>query len=209
MIGLGGKTYIEVDPLPVNLPEQAVYSRLGRNRHLSSISLAQSVQCKSRMIQALTAVQPRGRWTVLEITGRSENKIVLEGHWHLESAKFAAFAGNAEHLWLGGVTIGPGISELIAAAGDDMTSAVIYDAVGSECADDAIEALQKLAARELARQGMVLDKMRFSPGYGNLSLSNQKKIFEYLELHELGMSLTETFIMQPEKSVTAFAAVIR
>ena len=35
----------------------------------------------------------------------------------------------------------------------------------------------------------------------------QQEIFKQLELEKIGISLTETFIMQPEKSVTAFALV--
>ena len=88
-----------------------------------------------------------------------------------------------------------------------MLEAAIFDAVGSECADLAIELLQKLAGAELCRWGANISQQRFSAGYGGVELFHQKEIFQQLELENLGISLTETFIMQPEKSVTAFALV--
>jgi len=52
-----------------------------------------------------------------------------------------------------------------------------------------------------------LTRMRFSPGYGDLSLENQKLFFKALELEKMGMKLTESLMMFPEKSVTAIAGV--
>lgn len=45
---------------------------------------------------------------------------------------------------------------------------------------------------------------RFSPGYGDLSLSAQKDIFNFLDLERrLGVTLTQSLLMVPKKSVTA------
>ena len=88
-----------------------------------------------------------------------------------------------------------------------MSKSVVFDAVGSECADEAIGNLQKIAACELARCNLLLNKARFSPGYGNLSLTVQRDIFKLLPMQNLKVNLTESCIMVPEKSVTAFAAV--
>ena len=88
-----------------------------------------------------------------------------------------------------------------------MVEAAVFDAVGSECADLAIGLLQKLAAADLRRWGLMLSQRRFSAGYGGVELFHQKEIFQQLELEKLNMFLSETFIMHPEKSVTAFALV--
>ena len=45
---------------------------------------------------------------------------------------------------------------------------------------------------------------RFSPGYGDLDISHQQAMFDLLELEKrLGLSLTQTHMMLPEKSITA------
>ena len=47
---------------------------------------------------------------------------------------------------------------------------------------------------------------RFSPGYGDLPLEVQKDIFDILNCTKnIGVSLTESLLMSPSKSVTAFA----
>ena len=49
---------------------------------------------------------------------------------------------------------------------------------------------------------------RFSPGYGDLDISHQRAMFDLLELEKrLGLSLTQTHMMLPEKSVTAIAGL--
>jgi cobalamin-dependent methionine synthase I len=158
------------------------------------------------MHKAFAFCVPRGRWRLLEVKHQDNQAVIVGDDWSLESAAFAGFVDNATFLWLGAVTIGSKFEEFAANA-DNMTAAAVYDAVGSECADQAMDMLQKMSAQELVRHDLMMSKQRFSPGYGNLSLQVQKKIFEILQLEELGMSLTASNIMQPEKSVTAFAAV--
>ncbi len=49
---------------------------------------------------------------------------------------------------------------------------------------------------------------RFSPGYGDLPLEAQKKIFTLLDCpKKLGLTLNESLLMSPSKSVTAIVGV--
>lgn len=51
---------------------------------------------------------------------------------------------------------------------------------------------------------------RFSPGYGDLPLDVQKDIFKYLNPGKhIGLTLSDSLIMTPVKSVTALAGIIR
>ena len=45
---------------------------------------------------------------------------------------------------------------------------------------------------------------RYSPGYGDVPLSFQKDFFRLLNCKRIGLSLMDSLIMAPEKSVTAF-----
>lgn len=46
---------------------------------------------------------------------------------------------------------------------------------------------------------------RFSPGYGDMSLSVQKNIFKVIDCQKIGVYLNDSLLMTPSKSVTAFA----
>ena len=49
---------------------------------------------------------------------------------------------------------------------------------------------------------------RFSPGYGDLPLAMQKDVFAALDCEKrLGLTLTDSLLMQPSKSVTALVGV--
>lgn len=52
-------------------------------------------------------------------------------------------------------------------------------------------------------------KPRFSPGYGGVSLGIQKNILQFLEAEKmLGLTLTESLMMIPVKSVTAIVGIV-
>ena len=202
-------TINSVDHLGLVLPEDAILSRLGRNRYLSVMEQELSVKLHLAMQKAFALSHARGRWKLLSITTRSNDETVLNEVWKIKSRKFAEFVQSADYLCLSAATIGKELPQAVeqAQSAGNMFEAAVFDAVGSECADLAIGLLQKIAAAELLRSGFVLSKQRFSVGYGGVELFHQQEIFKELELVKLDMSLTRSFIMQPEKSVTAFASV--
>lgn len=82
----------------------------------------------------------------------------------------------------------------------DMAQAVMLDALGSafvEAACDAAEA--EIAARF---PGMYLTD-RFSPGYGDLPLDIQPALLEAAGGQHIGVTVTPSLLMLPQKSVTA------
>ena len=97
-------------------------------------------------------------------------------------------------------TVGIGIDRLIARSGRIAPSkAVLFQAIGAE----RIEALCDAFQQEI---GCL--RPRFSPGYGDLPLAAQRRIFRVLspERH-IGVSLNDTLLMAPSKSVTALIGI--
>ena len=87
----------------------------------------------------------------------------------------------------------------------DMAEAVILDAAGSAAIEGVCDALcEELAARFRPRRLT----MRFSPGYGDMPLEQQRAIFRVLEIEKrIGVSLADSGLMIPQKSVTALIGV--
>ena len=48
---------------------------------------------------------------------------------------------------------------------------------------------------------------RFSPGYADLPLDMQKEIFSVLDTKKIGLSLSDSLLMTPKKSVTAIIGI--
>ena len=92
-------------------------------------------------------------------------------------------------------------------AADNLARAVVLDAAASEMVDAALDWMEAFFAQDLRRESRRLTKSRFSCGYGDLALENQKLFHDLLDLKRFGVELTEQYILVPEKSVTAVAGI--
>ena len=199
-----------IAPMFFPVPEETIMARLGYSRWRTVLSGEEKQHLASRIAGCFQLCRPCGCWTALPITGREEAVLHLAGGDTIASAGVSARYPEAAWMWFGAVTIG---SALPAKSAEWMQAghsaeAVIADAVGGESADAAMDFLQKQAAGTLRHWGMHLAERRFSPGYGDWDLSGQKLFFELLPLEELGIRLTDSLLMVPEKSVTAVAGII-
>lgn len=104
-----------------------------------------------------------------------------------------------------GATAGVGLDRII-----DKYSAItplkafICQSIGAEY----IESYCNLLCRYFENNQNTHSRPRFSPGYSDLPLEVQKKLFALLQLPKsCGLTLTSSLIMRPSKSVTAFVGL--
>lgn len=99
-------------------------------------------------------------------------------------------------------TIGVSLDRLLARYGvTSPARALMLQSIGAERIEALCDAFGAWAAQEY---GLSL-RPRFSPGYGDLPLTFQRDIFALLEpAKHIGVSLTDSLLMTPSKSVTAF-----
>ncbi len=85
--------------------------------------------------------------------------------------------------------------------------ALCVQAVGAERIEALCDTFVKEQAEQLACEGLCL-RPRFSPGYGDLPLELQRALFSLLDCpRRIGLSLNESLLMSPTKSVTAIAGI--
>jgi len=83
----------------------------------------------------------------------------------------------------------------------DFTDAYFLDGVASAMT----HGLLQLLKRELRDEAKSLNcelAYRFSPGYARWELQEQEKIFRLLGAEEIGVTLSETYFMTPQKSLS-------
>ena len=79
--------------------------------------------------------------------------------------------------------------------------------IGTEHAEKLCDAFEKDIKQEFTEIGFIT-KPRYSPGYGDVSIELQRKIFEVLQCNsKIGISLGENMLMTPTKSVTAIIGI--
>lgn len=192
--------------IAIDFPEQDIFFRQGGNCFKTVLSPQEQSVYQLHCRKAFSLVAARGRFALEKIEKLLPDGVETADGFLPLGNKFTTSADGAGYLWYGAVTVGKEIVNARDTQTDTGISA-IYDAVGSECADKAMDTLFQLAQTELRRVGLMLHLRRFSPGYGDMPLELQKFFYAKLALAEMGVDVTGNFFLTPEKSVTAFAFV--
>ena len=104
-------------------------------------------------------------------------------------------------------TLGPQCDQLIRRTQvKDQVKAAVFQATGAMYIEKCVDLLNEKIRLEAEAQGKSV-RPRFSPGYGDVSLEVQKDFFRLLPCSRIGLTLMDTLIMSPEKSVTAFIGI--
>lgn len=126
----------------------------------------------------------------------------------IESKNLAKNLSNCGRSIVFAATIGIGIDRLISKYSRlSPSKALCLQAIGAERVEALCDDFCKKIEKEYKMNGENL-KPRFSPGYGDLPLETQKMIFSLLDCPKrIGVSLGESLLMSPSKSVTAFVGI--
>jgi hypothetical protein len=124
-----------------------------------------------------------------------------------EEAPLKIIYPQSDHLELFAVTMGSGISEKIAELFNcnDFAIGSMLDSVASLAADKSVMLLEKHITKKLTKKKITNNSsmvLSYSPGYCGWHISAQKKLFLYLHPEQIGISLNESYLMTPLKSVT-------
>ena len=114
---------------------------------------------------------------------------------------------HSDNLTLFALTLGSGIVDAIEDLfkKNDFALAAMLDSVASMAADKSVEILEaylynNLSEKNLTKNGSVV--LGYSPGYCGWDLSGQKKLFGHLNPAEIGITLNDSYLMSPLKSVS-------
>lgn len=197
------------NPITLPTPKDRIYSRLGFAKGITKLDDKQRKEVEGYIEKALEIVELKGVGAILPINKIEASKIILAEDITFESEALAKFLADSKEVLLMAATSGSGIVKAISkdSAGKDVTAAVVFDAVASEMTDNALSWISSYFNRQLSRESKQLTSRRFSAGYGDFLLENQKIIYDLLKLGQLGISLSDKYILIPEKSVTAVAGI--
>jgi hypothetical protein len=146
----------------------------------------------------------RGIWRVFPLTWEADGLDLSFAR--TDSVSLRRWLRGCDRAALFAVTAGVGMDQLIRRA--QVISPVhglLMHAIGAE----RVEAACDLMMERIAAAYPDLDLCpRFSPGYGDLPLALQRDVFRPLPCERLlGLTLTEAYLMQPGKSVTALVGL--
>lgn len=198
------------ESIPVTLPRPAIYRRLGYRREATRISSGQRQEVEGYIADALPLIQLQGSALRLPIEFEGSAEIRLPEGNAFASRKLARFLKGAREIVLMGATAGTAIMEAIQAdmGGGNATRGVVLDATASEVVDASLDWIMGYFRQSLRREGLTLLNSRFSAGYGDFDLENQRLMHGLLQMDRLKVGITESCLLVPEKSVTAVTGIV-
>ncbi len=139
---------------------------------------------------------------------KNNNEVIIDKKLRIKSKNIFDLLKDCNEVVLMSATVGGEIIQKrdYEIKKGDPVFAIILDATASEIADGLLDWLEKYLQINLRRENKFLTK-RFSPGYGDLNLDIQYKIYKHLNLKKIGIKITSTNILIPEKSVIAIAGI--
>ncbi|MBI9101930.1 MAG: hypothetical protein JEY99_05905 [Spirochaetales bacterium] len=194
--------------IQISLPEEEIRRRLGYNQKHNIAGVEELSDLRRLMDEAAGFIEVRGSLIRQKIWVAGEKIFFPDGSF-FESRQTAKLLTGCTEALLMGATAGKGIIKEISRLTEagEMRRVVVYDAAASEIVDAGFNWMRDLVQREVLREGGRMIRHRFSAGYGDLALSNQKYFHKILELKQLNVKLTDDYILVPEKSVTAITGI--
>ncbi len=151
--------------------------------------------------EALLYARPETAW---EVYRYEPPYILAETVFRPSSRNLAKHLGGAQKVAVLAVTIGEDIETRIGQlfAEGQSTLALLLDAAATTAVEDAADAAGAFIAAEAGKEGLMVGR-RFSPGYGDWTLTEQPEVLRLANGKVLGMSLSRAFMLIPRKSITA------
>lgn len=163
-------------------------------------------QIRSAYEKLKSVETPRAVWDFFDIETNVAS-VSFAGGFCIEGQDIAGLLRGCRRAVLMAVTLGQSVDRLInRLQATSMSEAVVLDACASVAADMFCDHVENEIAQRLSNREFLT--MRFSPGYGNVPLSESVKIMEALNTRKrIGLSATASGMLLPIKSITAVIGI--
>jgi hypothetical protein len=155
------------------------------------------------LADARALVQPAATWDFRPVREVRHEKVVLDDGARMGGGPFAAVVAGASHLVLAVCTIGSALSNRVRElhGGRHMLRGLLLDDLGSWAVDMVRQQFCKRMEEEASAAGLHVSTC-LSPGESEWPLRDQGVIFSLLDATRIGVSLSESLVMTPLKSLS-------
>lgn len=152
---------------------------------------------------------PRSVWEIYDYDCETQ-VIKANPPCRIQGEKIGRHLAGCEKVILLAATVGDDIEEDVTRRfnGGEYSMAVLLDAAATAAVEQVADGLEKALAPKMAAQGFGM-KWRFSPGYGDWPLEQQPELIRLSSAESIGVSLSESMMLMPRKSVTAIIGLYR
>ena len=159
--------------------------------------------------EALLLAEPRGIYQSFAYDCRQQ-QVLSEPPFYIEGKSIGKHLSGCERVILLAVTVGQEIESQVSRYFQEGRYAysVLLDAAATAAVEQIADQLERAVKPRAAAQGFAMG-WRFSPGYGDWPLRQQPEVMGLSQAEEIGISLTESLMLSPRKSITAIIGLYR
>ncbi len=152
---------------------------------------------------ALKHITPKTIYRIFDCAVTEDSLIIDDVVF--KSKRLAANLAGCKRTVVFGATLGTESDRILRIhESTEIAKASVFQAVFAEMIEDVCDNLEK----EIIKENNVSLCKRYSPGYFDLAIENQKTLFELIDITKrTGITLTDTMQMIPTKSVTGFMGI--
>lgn len=150
------------------------------------------------------------KWAVKEFPLKIQGDRIYTEGFSTESKSLLKNLAGCEKVIIFAATLGTGVDHLIRRYEKiQMSRAVVLQAAAAAWIEEFCNRKNRMLKEAYEKEGWFL-RPRFSPGYGDFPLECQQSILTVLEAGKrIGLTLTDSMLMAPSKSVSAVIGVGR
>jgi hypothetical protein len=152
--------------------------------------------------------KPKITFSKKTVLDTASDNFTLEGSLKLAGRKLSRSVRGSIHAYLFLVTIGSDLEEtatMLMESGESLHG-YLLDRVGSFAVESLAENFED-GLRRIYKTGNMSVSMRFSPGYCDWPIEEQRKLEKALDFSGSGVRLTESCMMIPKKSISGLVGV--
>lgn len=191
----------------MTVPRKEVWRYLGYTGNNKDEPTAQLIEeCIEELEEACT---PKSTSKEFFLTLKDKNRISF-ATIEVESKNLFKNLERCERIIVFAATLGVQADFLIKKYSKiQMSKAVVMQAASAAMIEEYCDEKQEELVRKKQQEGFYL-RPRFSPGYGDFDIKSQKTFIQLLECpKKIGLSVTDSLILAPSKSVTAVIGLTR
>ena len=155
-------------------------------------------------------IAPSYVYKIRYIKSVNRNRVDIGDSIILESYKVARLLERCGKVAVFALTIGNYLEDMVAYLVNNglVLQATVLDAIGSGTVEKLAAWLEQNIRIDASQEGMVTSR-RFSPGYCDWDVSQQEQVFKALGDNTAGITLNDSMLMVPQKSVSGIIGIGR
>ncbi|MBA7643721.1 hypothetical protein ES703_51453 [subsurface metagenome] len=153
-------------------------------------------------------IEPSYSYVIRGISSVKGSRVVIEGSFTFRSEVVAQLVEQCEKVALFIATIGSRLEEMVCHLAEDelVLQAAVLDAIGSGVTETVADFVQGKIGKVARAQELYISR-RFSPGYCDWDISQQKMVFRAMNGDSAGVHLTKGYLMLPQKSISGIIGI--